>query len=362
MSIAIQAAHCVNPAGEPAAGAASGNAAGRWIAAFILGVSLNLACSGVALSQQVIKWGVAGANLSYAAPLLGALAPEIFSKYGIRVEITDLRGNANNCMAAMMTGSLDVCHAGITSGMDVIAEGGDIKGFALLTAPIAEISLSAKTFSALKVSAEAPIEDRLRALKGLRIVSAGPGSPNYVALAAMLAKVGLTFQDIRFRTVLDPVAMMEGMRADQIDAAMWSIGPLTPAQLDKNAVRFVNLARGDFPAFKGTPYIAAYAQTAWVNKNMDLLRRAQLGIGDAIALMKADQGKYSALMKAKYAPDLPQAIWDDTYRQAQAAMLDGGKATASGWNYMLSLQVADSKRDYTKASFENSVLPFAQAR
>lgn len=333
----------------------------RWASPLLLGVALNLACSGLAFSQQVVKWGVAAANLSFAAPLLGPLAPEIFAKHGVKLEISDLRGSSNNCMTAMLTGQIDVCHLGTTTGMDVIAEGGNIKAFGFNTGPIAEISLSAKAFAATKLAVDAPIESRLRALKGLRFVSSGPGTPNYAALVAMLAKAGLTIQDIRFRTLTDPVAMLEGMRNDQIDGSMWSIGPLAAGHLDKTVVRFVNLARGDVPEFRGAPYLAGFAQAAWIEKNQDLVQRVQAALAEATALLRSDQGKYSALLKAKYGPDMPQPVWSDIFQQAQAALIDG-KTTAAGWNYMRSLQTADSKRDYSKASFENSVLPIAQQR
>ncbi len=324
--------------------------------------AMSLACAGTAWSQQVVKWAVATSNLSFAPALMAVVAPEVFAKHGVRLEISDLRGNSNNCMAVMLSGQADVCHVGITTGMDAVAEGANLKTVALTTGIIGEIVISTKAFRAANVALNAPVNYRIRALKGLRFVSSGPGTPNYVLMGSILREAGLSLQDVRYRTLVDTVAMIEGFRNDQIDGAMWSIGGLTPALLDKSAVSLINIARGDVPSLVGVPNPTAYAQTAWVEKNLDLITRTHAAMGEAIALLKSDTGKYSALIKAKYAPDLAPADWADVFRQSQPAWIDGARATKASWDYWLKLQVADSKRDYSRAAYEKMVMPFAQVK
>src|SRR5262249_14404682 len=137
-------------------------------------------------AQQTVKYGVAAISMSHAPAMMAAVAPEIFAKHGVKMELTDFRGNSPNCTTAAITGAVDTCQTGTTTGTDAIVEGANMKGIAVIIGPISEIILSAKTVAKLNVSPTAPLADRVRALKGLRIVSSGPGTAHYVTLDAML--------------------------------------------------------------------------------------------------------------------------------------------------------------------------------
>lgn len=68
----------------------------------------------------------------------------------------------------------------------------------------------------------------------------------------------------------------------------------------------------------------------------------------------------SAAFKAKYVPDLDQALWDDGFAQAQAAYLTGAKGGVVGWNQFLEMQAKATGKDYTAAAFETAVIPLAR--
>lgn len=314
-------------------------------------------------AQQVVKYGVAAISMSHAPAMMATVAPEIFAKHGIRMDLTDFRGNSQNCLTAMITGSVETCQTGTTTGTDAIAEGAKINGIAVVIGPISEIVLSAKTVARLGgVSPTSPLADRLRALKGLRIVSSGPGTAHYVTLDAMLKKSGSSLAELKFRTLGDTIAMMESIRNDQIDGAMWTVGTLAGVLADKSGVRWINVAGGDVPEFRGVPYVTTYAQTAWVEKNPDLANRVHAGLADAIAAMKREPAKYSRLLKEKYFPQMAQGLWDESYNQGVPSLLDGARAPRAGWQYFLQLQAENTKKDYSKAAWELALIPAAQAK
>jgi NitT/TauT family transport system substrate-binding protein len=323
----------------------------------------SLFFGGAALAQTTVKYGVAAVSVSYASTLIGVAAPEVFAKHGIKLEITDFRGNSNNCVAAVLSGAVDVCQVGASTVSDAVAEGGDFKILAVTTGPLSEFVMSSKAIAKMNgVTATSPVDDKLRAMKGLRIVTTGPGAPHYLALDASLRRVGMTIADLKFRTLTDTVAMIEGIRNDQIDGAMWTVGVLSPVIADKSGVRWINLAAGDIPEISPVPYVVTMGLNSWISKNGPTVTRLRAALNEAVDLMNKEPAKYSALIKAKYFPQLDQGAWDEGFRLTLPVFFKGSTIPKAGWDYLLKLQAATSNKDYSKASYEKILIPEAQVR
>ncbi len=100
----------------------------------------GLACvAGAAIAQTTVKYGVAAMSVSFASTLIGGAMPEVFAKHGIKVDITDFRGNSNNCVAAVLSGAVDVCQVGASTVGDAVAEGGDFRILAVTTGPLERV-------------------------------------------------------------------------------------------------------------------------------------------------------------------------------------------------------------------------------
>lgn len=319
--------------------------------------------AGSASAQTTVKYGVAALTVSYAPTLLGGAVPETYAKHGIALDITDFRGNTNNCVAAVISGAVEVCQVGASSMSDAIAEGGDFKIIALTTGPLGEFVLSAKAVSRMSgVTATSPLNDKLRAMKGLRIVTSGAGTPHYLAMEAALGRVGMNVGDLKFRTLVDPVAIMEGIRNDQIDGALWTVGGLSQVIADKSGVRWVNMAAGEVPEVNPLPYVVTMGLTSWIAKNPQTVTRLRAAMSEAVELINKEPAKYAAAIKAKYFPSLDQAIWDDSFKLVMPSFFKGATAPRAGWDYMLKMQAATTKKDYTKAAYERALIPEAQVR
>ena len=319
--------------------------------------------AGSASAQTTVKYGVAALTVSYAPTLLGGAVPETYAKHGIALDITDFRGNTNNCVAAVISGAVEVCQVGASSMSDAIAEGGDFKILAMTTGPLGEFVLSAKAVSRMTgVTATSPLNDKLRAMKGLRIVTSGAGTPHYLAMEAALGRVGMNVGDLKFRTLVDPVAIMEGIRNDQIDGALWTVGGLSQVLTDKSGVRWVNMAAGEVPEVNPLPYVVTMGLTSWIAKNPQTVTRLRAAMSEAVELINKEPAKYSAAIKAKYFPSLDQAIWDDSFKLVMPSFFKGATAPRAGWDYMLKMQAATTKKDYAKAAYERALIPEAQVR
>ena len=132
--------------------------------------------------------------------------------------------------------------------------------------------------------------------------------------------------------------------------------------MDGAGVRWITLSREDAPELYDVPYSAMWASSQWLEKNPDLARRLAAAFLEAESLMRTEKAKYSKLIKAKYFPDMDQAIWDDTYEQSLPAFIADGKVTKAGWDMLMTQRIAVTKKDYAKASYERSVSDLARRK
>jgi ABC-type nitrate/sulfonate/bicarbonate transport system substrate-binding protein len=182
-----------------------------------------------------------------------------------------------------------------------------------------------------------------------------------VTLDRILREAELKIADVQYRTLGDVTAMMESIRNDQIDGAMWGIGGLGGVLADGSGVRWISLAGGDVPELKGVPYVTAYATTQWIAENPELVERLHAGLADAIAFIKSDTEAAGRAVKARYFDGLDEALWRDGFQQAAGSFLDGAKVTRAGWELLLDLQSDSTGKDYATAGYEAVILPIARA-
>ncbi|MBS7700247.1 MULTISPECIES: ABC transporter substrate-binding protein [unclassified Chelatococcus] len=319
-------------------------------------------CSvGLAQAADQIRVAAAAINIAHGPVALIAADPMIFADKGLTLKLTDLHGQSPNCIAALLSKAADLCQVGTTTGTDAIAEGADLVAIAAVSGPNAEVILSADSVAKLGVAANAPINDRIRALKGLRLVTSAPGSAIYTLTDAMLQTVGLSIADVKYRTLAEVPAMIESIRNNQIDGAVWVIGSLAPLLVEGKGVRWISLARGDVEKYSGLPFVTVFARRDWAEANPELVSRIQAAYAEAIRRLRDNPETSSRLIKDKFFPDMEQALWDDGYAQAREAFLNGAKTNAKAWAQFLDLQAISSQKDYGPAAFDRVVIGAARA-
>jgi len=327
--------------------------------ALAFGLSV-FAAPAAAQDLDTVRIATASTSVAHGPLIMAVVDDSVFGNNGIRIAVTDLRGASPNCIAALLSESVELCQVGTTTGTDAIAEGANLRAIAVLTGPINEIFLSAKTVERLGVAPDAPIEERIAALDGLTLTTSAPGTMHYLSLGATLEMAGLSFDDIRYATLGDVPAMIESIRNGQIDGSLWTIGSLAPLLQDESGVRWISMARGDITEFSTLPYVTVYARGDWVDANTDLVERIHQSYADSIVMLKTDPTA-SDRIKAEYAPDLDPALWEDGFSMAKIAYLDNAATTAASWQQALDMQAQGSGKDYTPAAFERVVIPAARA-
>jgi len=331
----------------------------------MLGAALLWSTTAMPLAAQqldTLRWGnIAAAALSHMPSVILELDPEIAARHNLAVEIVDFRGGSTNCIAALLSKTVDICQNGVSSGMHAIAEGADLQAFAIISGQYVEIVLSDDAVKRVGVGPEAPVQQRLAALKGLEIASGPPSTTIYYMLQGMLEQANMDVSELNMRVLVDPVAMVEGVRNDYLDGAMWAIGSLGPTLADGSGVRYLLMSR-DFPEIAHYPAVAAFADAGWLRDNPDLARRARAAVSDAIKAAKQDPARYSKMLKDAYQPELAQEIWDDAFEQALAIYIEDVNGTKAGWDFWLDRMAEDTGKDYSNVSFERAVWEEAQSK
>ena len=104
--------------------------------------------------------------------------------------------------------------------------------------------------------------------------------------------------------------MMQSIRNDQVDAAMWTIGSLGGVLADKSGIRFISIPRRDIAGLENLPTVSAFVQTPWYNAHKPQAVKIQAAISDAVAQLKSDPVGSSKAVKAKYGAATAQDQWD----------------------------------------------------
>lgn len=307
---------------------------GKIISTALVLAGLGLTLPAAAQEPAKLRWGVAvSSSLSQApAPIL-ELDKALQAKHGLDFTTVDFMGNVTGCIAAVISGDVDVCQNGISIGMNAIAQGGDLVSFMQLIGQINEITLTPDAIARVGVKADAPVKDRIEALKGLTIAGPGAGSTTYSILEAILAEADLAPGDLVYQPLTDIAALNASLANKRVDAAIWSVGGLSPAQADGSGVRYINLASGELPHLLAVPNVASFASRKFVEDNRETLQRVQAALVDVVAALRADPFGYAAPYKAAYLPDLPQATWEDNLPQAVAAYFADVEGTREGWDF-----------------------------
>ncbi|MFA5580654.1 MAG: ABC transporter substrate-binding protein [Paracoccaceae bacterium] len=327
----------------------------------ILGIAMAAAPAMAQDDVMSVRWGVAvNASLSHmVAPAL-ELDKEIQARHGLDFTTVDFGGNVTNCIAAIISDLADVCQNGITVGMNAIAQGGDFKGFMQQIGQITEITISTETMNRLGITPDAPIGERIAALKGLRVAGPPPGTTNHYLIDAILQENGLTVADVQYQPLADLTAMNASLANGRIDAAIWSVGGMSPSQADGTGARFISLANDDIPFLRTVPNVAVYANSDWTAENEELLRRVQAAFVDVVAELQADPFGYAAAYKQAWLPELDQAAWEENLPQVVAAFIPDMEGTKEGWDFWVSRLDAESPDDFASAYYDQAFVPLSQ--
>jgi NitT/TauT family transport system substrate-binding protein len=161
------------------------------------------------LEKDKIILGVGGKPLLYYLPLTIAERKGFFEQQGLQVEINDFGGGAKS-LQALLGGSVDVVTGAYEHTIRMQAKGQDIRAVVEL-GRFPGIVLAVKKSLADKVKSP-------RDLKGMKVGVTAPGSSTNFFVNYLLAKEGLTPEEVSFIGVGAGPTAVAAMKKGEIDA------------------------------------------------------------------------------------------------------------------------------------------------
>ena len=275
------------------------------------------------IEKRGLTLGVGGKSLLYYLPLTIAERRGLFKAQGLDVEIQDFAGGAKS-LQALVGGSVDVVAGAYEHTIRMQAKGQDIRA-------VIELGRFPGIVVALRkgVPWSSPKD-----FKGMKIGVTAPGSSTNMLMNFVLAKAGLTPQDVSFIGVGSAASAVAAMRNGGIDA-LSHLEPVITMLERSGDIRIVVDTRteeGTNALFGGAnPAAVVYLRQAFIEKNPRTVQALTNAFYAALQWMKtASSEEIAATVPEEYllgdkalylaALDHSRASWSQTGVITPAAM------------------------------------------
>jgi NitT/TauT family transport system substrate-binding protein len=201
------------------------------------------------------------------------------------------------------------------------------------------LTLSAAAVRKSGVAPDAPVMQRLKALKGMKLGITRPGAMTDKHILFLARAGGLNVEDITRVAVGGPQALIIAMESGEIDGFAISLGPDLQA-VRRGGVTWINNLRGDVPGLTPFPAINTYVRKSWAEQNKDTVKAFVRATQRAVVGMKqqsAEQIAASLKAKMKYYRDMDEGILLDAIRYTIPGLNPSGKTTREMFANLINL-------------------------
>jgi NitT/TauT family transport system substrate-binding protein len=223
------------------------------------------ACAQSTPEKRKVNVATASLGLPYL-PLIIAQQRKYFTEEGLEVEIAAFAGGSK-ALQSLMGGSSDVASGAYSNTLTMAAKGQKLKNF------VVQVRYPALTIAVSKKVAER--YQSPRDLKGMKIGVSAPGSSTHMIVNHLLAKGGLTSNDVSIIGVGTSAGAVAAMEKGEIDAIINSDPVMTKLEAD-NTVKVIaetRTSKGTIELFGGPyPEAGLYATAEFIAKNPNTIQ------------------------------------------------------------------------------------------
>lgn len=291
-----------------------GRIAARWAIVPII-ASLLAACQGEvverfnAQGQRVVAIRSAAPSLTTAVPLT-MMGEKTFAAHGVPIEFEAYGTSSTIPVQAVITGDAPYGSASALTVLHAIRHGAKLKIIAAVVNNTQVMTIRNDVLERLGVSPDAPIGERVRALKGLTIATGSAGSAHYQMLRSYLSSYGLDpDHDVKIVGVNEPHALVAGLEQNRFDAIAYA-SPIVERAISQGlATLWISCARGDVPAFSNITTSVIFARTDYIEENPTEVAAVRASLKDALDYLHANRDATGRMLHRDYFPRLNEAVW-----------------------------------------------------
>jgi len=226
-----------------------------------------------AKERQKIKVTVPTPSMMFY-PLHYGQTKGFFPKEGMDVEVISTNGDGPD-VDAVISGSVQFAVSTPNRLFTSYEQGKPLKAAMMLAKRMAiDCAMNKQVADKLGITAQTPLDARLKAMKGLTVAGTRPGAFTYVLLDIYGKRVGLTAQkDYQLIGVGGANSMLPALENNQIAVGCTGSPFAELATFRGKAIRFTNNAGGADPAFDDFLFEMVYVRPDFLSGNGDTVRR-----------------------------------------------------------------------------------------
>jgi NitT/TauT family transport system substrate-binding protein len=246
-------------------------------------------------AKKLTNIKVASAPNAFLSALYVAKDDGLFEKEGLNVEVVEV-SSGNDSISALASGQAQYADVGFEDLMELREEGDDsvILVHDILDRVTLTLVMRKQVADRLRVTPDSPLEERLKALKGLKIGITSPGAPSDTYTRFYLRTVGLNPErDVDIIPLDSAPALLAALEEGQIDA--YQLSPPTPyvAAEEGFGVVLVDGPKGEVPEFEKFSYTAWGTTRSWAEDNPEAAKAFSRAIAKATEKVKSSPDEVS---------------------------------------------------------------------
>ncbi|MEL5954088.1 ABC transporter substrate-binding protein [Streptomyces sp. CLV115] len=297
------------------------------------------------------KIGLAGSSLLYGT--IYQAEEGAFAKNGVNAELV-AESTPAVTLSSVLNGDVDFGVGTMTDVINANAKGQQVQAVAgLLTGFPNVFVLNPKVAERSGVDASAPLDERLKALKGLTIgVPGQAGGAVETVLNQMLESAGLDpGKDVTFYYAQTPATLLTAVQTGRVDAGM-----AAPPQSDEiirggKGVAWLDFIRGDYPPVANMLYGVIYAKKSFIASHPAIVQSVVNSFGDAEKSMHTNSDDAQKAVRAHFT-QMDPSLYAHAYEFVSGAYPADPSMSTSG--YAVTLKVMNSTTPSPKLTVDYS--------
>lgn len=254
-----------------------------------------------------------------------------FEEEGLDVEVT-VAGGSPKVISAVAGGGAQIGATGLSVVMDVNGKGQNIQAFASLINQYASNIVIRKDVAAkLGIHENSPIDQKIKALKGLSIGINTPGSGNDKLVRYLLKSQNINpDKDVNLVPLGNAEAFFPAFANNQIQAFCFSSPTSDTAASSDFGMMLINLSKGEVKELDGFSHSVLLAKQDFITKNPELLQKLTNAIGKAEKYIAEDKAGAKEILRKSFS-DLDAKVFDVAFENNYGAFAKKPAITKKGY-------------------------------
>lgn len=277
-----------------------------------------------------------------------------FKDAGLETDLT----YTGNALAAILNGDAQVSIGSTVSSLNANARGVGVVLFAALSNQYGNDIIITKDYAAKhNITASTPIDQKLKALRGMRVGVSGTGSGSEQLVHFLARTAGLDPErDVTIVPLGDPSARLLAFRHGQVDALSIAT-PVTQLLIKDYAGQvFFDPTRGEVSSIDGYFQIGVSARVDWLKQNPETAAKVTAALKRAIDTLRDPVLNVKArdVVHSLYHKDIDPSLYADAWSSETRRVAPGVKIDDA-----MMMKVVDFNNTISDRKIDKSLIPKA---